>query len=83
MPCPPWLFAVGGEGEPLREHVKLLVCVADVDLALEAAADALLEQRLDVLADDEDHFPESSAQSVEDGIVDDYLARRPHGIDLF
>ncbi len=79
----PGLRAAFGHLVGLGQVVQVLVAVIDRDDAGIFRADFLLEFGLEILADDEYDLAETGADGVKDAVVEDCLAGRSDGVDLF
>ncbi len=69
-------------GKTNGQFVQFLKNIFHRDALLETRADDFAELRLDILANDKHKPAETGAQGVIDGIINDGLAIRPHGINL-
>ena len=78
----PRFRAPGGDGVGGGEVVYVLEGVVDGHEALVLRAHLAAEDLLDVLADDEHDLAEAGAVRVKDGVVENGLSRRAHGIYL-
>ena len=70
------------DGVALRQVVHALEGVSHIHMALHPGADALLEIRLDLMLDDENHRLKSRPPGVVDGIIQNDLVVTAYGVHL-
>ncbi len=78
----PGFLSLRRQRETAEARVQLLVGIRRLDKAVELATDLLPERLLEIVPDDKDHFAESGANTVVNGIVDNGLAVGADRVDL-
>src|SRR5262249_20505382 len=79
----PGLFPICRDGKSGRQFVEFLKDVFDRQTLFKPRTDGFAEGALDIMADHKDQLSKTSADGVEDGVVNDGFAAGADRIDLF
>ena len=78
----PWLDAPLGDGAALRQPVKLLKDVGNVEILFHPPADGVFKVLFDLVLDYESDLAKTGAIGVVKGKVDDGVSAPVHSLDL-